>query len=101
MCLRTPPHCLKKNLVRCLRHARKISRTHSTSIGRAPHPDSPPTVTHWISVKSIPPREPIRGSHERNRRAAGTFLKSSTRDKTRESSTLTPIQTFAGQSILG
>src|SRR6267143_1920213 len=35
----------KKNGTLCFRHARKISRTHSSFIGRAPHPDSPPTIT--------------------------------------------------------
>src|ERR1700686_237081 len=45
ICFRTPPHCLKKNGTSDFRHARKISRTHSTFIGRANGPDSPPTIT--------------------------------------------------------
>ena len=43
--LRTPPHCLKKNGTWARRHCSRIERTHSACIGRAPGPDSPPTIT--------------------------------------------------------
>ena len=44
----TPPHCLKKNGTSATWHWSRISVTHSRSIGRAPGPDSPPTITQSI-----------------------------------------------------
>ena len=49
--LRTPPHCLKKNGTPAARHWSRIERTQSGSIGRAPWPLSPPTITQWMPVE--------------------------------------------------
>ena len=63
---RTPPHCLKKNGILAARHCVRMSRTHDASIGRAPGPLSPPTMTQWIPARSIGPKSSRSGSIERN-----------------------------------
>ena len=49
-----------------------LSRAHITSNGRALAPDSPPTMTQYVPVRSRSPRSSRRGSHDRNRTRAGT-----------------------------
>src|SRR6266850_3756525 len=70
-CLRTPPHCLKKNGTHCFRHSRRMRTTHSRSIGRAWGPLSPPTITQSMEARSTVPRSASSGSIERNRIDAG------------------------------
>jgi hypothetical protein len=67
-----PPHCLKKNAVPAARHKASISSTHSRSIGRERGPLSPPTMAQWTFDKSASATEPISGSNDMNRIAAGT-----------------------------
>ena len=50
--LLTPPHCLKKKHTPASRHWSRISVTQSSSIGREPGPDSPPTIAQSIPVRS-------------------------------------------------
>ena len=64
--LNTPPHCLKKKGVPLFTQLSRISLTQSASIGLAPGPDSPPTITQSMPVKSRPGKGPSRGSRERN-----------------------------------
>jgi hypothetical protein len=64
--LRTPPHCLKKNGTLARAHCCWISMTHSCANGRAPGPDSPPTITQSICRKSSAGSGPRSGSRERN-----------------------------------
>ena len=51
----TPPHCLKKNGTLYFRHCLFISSTHSSFIGLAPGPDSPPTITQSIPFRFTSP----------------------------------------------
>ena len=66
-----PPHCLKKKGIPWRRHCLRMETTHLRSIGRAPIPLSPPTITHLMPSKFIVPKSSRSGSTERNRRAAG------------------------------
>lgn len=47
-----PPHCLKKKGTLALRHWFRRSTTQVGSIGRAPGPDSPPTMAQLICWRS-------------------------------------------------
>ena len=49
--LRTPPHCLKKNGTPACPHWPRMFTTQSRSIGLAPAPLSPPTITQWMPRK--------------------------------------------------
>ena len=69
----TPPHCLKKKGTCCLRQMSRTCAAHSGCIGRAPGPDSPPTITQPMPVRSRSGTGPRRGSSETNRTAAGTW----------------------------
>src|ERR1035438_3032207 len=73
---RTPPHCLKKNGVLNFSQSFFIFNTHSSFIGRAPGPDSPPTITQSIVFKSKLLVGAIRGSMDKNLTALGTDRKS-------------------------
>jgi hypothetical protein len=70
------PHCLKKNGTRAERHWSRISTTHALIRGRAFGPDSPPTMTQWIPVKSSCSIGPSKGSRERNLIFAPVWRKS-------------------------
>ena len=71
----TPPHCLKKNGTRDAAHWSRIAMTHSSHIGRAPGPLSPPTMDQLIPERSNGPRSSSSGSIERNRTRAGADCK--------------------------
>src|SRR6266496_282587 len=60
------PHCLKKKATPASSHWCLILCTHSGFIGRALVPDSPPTITQWISVRLTRPKSSSNGSTERN-----------------------------------
>ena len=62
-----PPHCLKENGILAARHCLRMDTTHSFSIGRAPGPLSPPTITQDIPLNSSRPRSSNNGSIDRNR----------------------------------
>jgi hypothetical protein len=47
-----PPHCLKKNGTSERLQASRTSRAHFGSMGRAPGPLSPPTITQEMPVRS-------------------------------------------------
>ena len=98
-----PPHCLKKNGTPA-RAALVADRRRPTprSIGRAPGPDSPPTITQSMPVEvERAAAGPSSGSSERNRTARRTFAQVvDAADGSRAFSTLTPIQTFAGHGEL-
>ena len=51
---------------------------------RADLPLSPPTIAQWMSPRSTAPTDPIRGSKEMNRMAAGALRRWSTRLTTSE-----------------
>lgn len=65
-----PPHCLKKKAAPKASHWRWMLSTHSCFIGRALAPDSPPTMTQWMSVRFSSPKSSSKGSAERKRIAA-------------------------------
>ena len=65
-------------------------------MGRAPGPDSPPTIAQSIPFKSRLGSGPRRGSSERNLIRAPVFLKLLILEMYLSLSTLTPIQMFAG-----
>src|SRR5207302_10399041 len=89
---RRPPHCLKKNATLWISHCLRISRTHCGRISLAPGPLSPPTITQSIPLSSIPPREEIRGSIDKNLSPAGESRKWVIRLFAWASSTDTPHQ---------
>src|SRR5262245_19092978 len=62
---RVPPHCLKKKGTSAARHLSRISVTHWASIGLAPGPDSPPTITQSIPARSKFGSGPSRGSSDK------------------------------------
>ena len=64
--LKTPPHCLKKNGTAASTQSSRISRTQPVFIGRAPGPDSPPTITQSIPDKSNLGKGPSKGSSDKN-----------------------------------
>lgn len=64
--LLNPPHCLKKNAVCVLRHNSCSSKTHFSSMGRLPAPDSPPTINQSIPFKLIIERDSNSGSADIN-----------------------------------
>jgi hypothetical protein len=49
----------------------RICSTHFSSIGLAPGPDSPPTITQWMPVSGTRGIGPSKGSSDRNRVFAG------------------------------
>src|SRR5208283_4343781 len=61
-----PPHCLKKKGRPASRHWSRISNTQAGSMGRAPGPDSPPTITQSIPSRLSPGSGPRSGSSDRN-----------------------------------
>ena len=65
------PHCLKKKSTPCSEHWRCTSRTQSIDIGRAFGPDSPPTITQSMPVRSSSPTFSSKGSTLRKRVLAG------------------------------
>ena len=71
-----PPHCLKKNGTPRSRHWLRMSNTQVLSIGRAPGPDSPPTMTQSIDWSGSRFNGPSRGSRERNLTRAAVFRRS-------------------------
>lgn len=71
----TPPHCLKKNGTRAARHCARILLPHFSFIGRASAPLSPPTMTQWIPVSSSFPISSSKDSIDKNRTAAGAWLR--------------------------
>src|SRR5690606_35735980 len=118
----TEPSCFTNTGVSDSRHSRTIDRIHVTSHGRAPGPDSPPTITqlmrHGVAV-SVPhpsnglkmPRMidgsdgssgtrpnstgPNSGSHDTNLTASGVSSRSGIRSSARcWSSQETPSQTL-------
>ena len=62
----TPPHCLKKKATRAVLHWSRMSVTQSNCIGRAPGPDSPPTITQSIPLRFSFGDGPSNGSSDRN-----------------------------------
>ena len=92
--LLTPPHCLKKKGTLAVSHCLLISFTHAFCMGLAPGPDSPPTITQPIPVRSRLPSDSRSGSIERNRTAAGTLCSDAILSFPFLSSTETPIQIF-------
>jgi hypothetical protein len=88
-----PPHCLKKKGTPAALHCLRIDCTHSSRIGLAPGPLSPPTITQSIPLRPIGPRSSSSGSIDRNLTRAGEDLRSDTRGKPcLRFSTLTPHQ---------
>ena len=77
-----------------------MSITHSLSNGLALGPDSPPTITQSMSCKLRRGRDSSRGSRERNLTRAPTWRRCSIRKVQDRVSTLTPIHTLSGQSML-
>jgi hypothetical protein len=71
--LNTPPHCLKKKGTRARAQRSRISRTQAESIGRAPGPDSPPTITQSMPLRSSFLSDPSRGSRLKNLMRAPVF----------------------------
>lgn len=61
------PHCLKKNGIWLVSACRLMFKTHSSFIGRACTPLSPPTITQFIPLRSNSPKSSRSGSHEMNR----------------------------------
>lgn len=99
--LLVPPHCLKKNFTPDLRQRSRIARAHSIFIGRAPGPDSPPTITQSSFDQGNRETGPIKGSTDKNLTFALVLASEVARCATLASSTLVPIQTFFGHSING
>ena len=92
-----PPHCLKKNAAPRCSHCSLMDSTHSGFIGLAFGPDSPPTITQWIPLRSSWPTSSSNGSTDKNRMLALTFLRSSIRGRPCcRFSTETPNQTLSG-----
>lgn len=96
-----PPHCLKKNATRSLRHCRQSSSTHSVLSLRWRGPDSPPAMSQWMPSRRSPSSGPSSGSALMKRTAAGTVRSWSARCTKRRFSMLTPIHTFSGQGSCG
>lgn len=94
-----PPHCLKKNGTLAREHWSRRSTAQEGSIGRDFGPDSPPTITQSIPLRSRSGNGPSNGSSERNLSLAFVLRKSSIREQYFRFSTLTPIHTFAGHEI--
>lgn len=59
-----PPHCLKKKGILFIVHCSLMSSTHFSSIGRAPGPDSPPTMAQSILFSGSFSIGPSKGSSE-------------------------------------
>src|SRR5216684_5383660 len=66
---RTPPHCLKKKGTDAFLHCDLTDSTHLRSMGRAPGPLSPPTITQCSPSRLIDPRSSSKGSTDKNRTA--------------------------------
>jgi len=58
---------------RALRHRLRISLAQAASIGRAPGPLSPSTMTQWMPERLRAPNGPSSGSKDRNLTAAGAL----------------------------
>ena len=60
------PSCFTKQATPASAHWRTMLRIHATSQGRAPGPDSPPTMTQLMPRKSSRRMGPNKGSSDRN-----------------------------------
>ena len=69
------PHCLKKKAIPNLSVFSLRDKTHSSFIGLAFGPLSPPTITQSIFCKSISPKSESKGSQDRNFIEAFIFRK--------------------------
>src|SRR5690554_1920394 len=91
------PHCLKKKSTPTFSHWSRMDKAHSSFMGRAPWPDSPPTMTQWIPFNFNCPKFSRRGSTDKNRVFALIANKSGMRGLPYFlSSTDTPSQAFSG-----
>src|ERR1700709_1740340 len=98
---RIPPHCLKKNAMFWARHWSRIFSAHSSAIGRARGPLSPPRIAQSMPVKSTFPTGPINGSNEINFTVACAARRCLMRTTFCLSSTDTPSQTCDGALLVG
>ena len=84
------------NSISCRGSCLRKGCTHSSFMGLADVPLSPPTITQSIPVRSIVPKSESRGSQEKNLTLALRFLRWSILNFVRSTSTVTPSHAFLG-----